>query len=278
MLELDEAIRRLRSDPTCDGLVRDAYLGRDVRESAARFAASDEFGAVLTLLGDTVANATVVDLGAGTGIASAAFAGAGAALVYAVEPDASDEVGRGAIERLAPPESVVPVDAVGEDIPVADATVDIVYTRQVLHHASDLHRLVVECARVLRPGGLLLATREHVVDDARELQRFLDQHPVHRLAGGEHAFTLDQYLAAIRTAGLSVDTVLGPWDSIVNAFPLVRTTGALEGYARDLLMRRFGAVGALGAAIPAVEKLVWTRVRRRVTPGRMYSFLARKPG
>src|SRR6266536_590956 len=137
MLTLDEAIRQLRRDPAHADLVRDAYLGRDVRDSLERFRHSGEFHETLRLLGG-VQGATIVDLGSGTGIAAAAFAAAGAALVYAIEPDPSEEVGRGAIARLQPPHAVHVLDALGEDLPLEEGSVDVVYARQVLHHALDL--------------------------------------------------------------------------------------------------------------------------------------------
>ncbi len=158
------------------------------------------------------------------------------------------------------------IDAFGERLPLPDASVDIMYACQVLHHAQDLDRLMSEVARVLRPGGVMLACREHVVDDDGQLQLFLANHPVHQLAGGENAFPLPRYVAAIRAAG----------DSVINAFPAVRSTEELRGLPAERLRRRLGALGRLAGAIPGVQQLVWRRIRRPV-PGRMYSFIAHKP-
>jgi SAM-dependent methyltransferase len=271
---IDEAIRSLRQDPRYADLVRDAYLGRDVADSVRRFDASAEFQAVRAILGDRLGGATVLDLGAGTGIASVAFGRAGAGRVIAAEPDESDEVGRGAMARAGADFEVI--DAVGERLPLPDASVDIVYARQVLHHAQDLERLMAEVARVLRPGGVMLACREHVVDDDGQLQLFLANHPVHQLAGGENAFPLPRYVAAIRAAGLVDLTVLDPWDSVINAFPAVRSAEELGRMPVERLRRRLGALGRLAGAIPGVQQLVWRRIRRP-DPGRMYSFIAHKP-
>lgn len=275
LIPLDEAIRRLRADPAWAGLVRDAYLGRDVRDSADRFAGSGEWAEVLRLLDGKVAGATVVDLGAGTGIATVAFAGAGAGRVIAVEPDPSDEVGRGALMRLEPPPVVEVIGAVGEGIPLPDAIADVVYCRQVLHHATDLDAMVGEMARILKPDGVFLACREHVVDDDAQMQAFLAAHPVNVLAGGEGAFRLDEYRAAIDRAGLRLVTELGPWDSVINAFPHVRSSRALDRYAARLLRRRYGVLGRVAARIPPARWLEWRRIKRP-TPGRMYTFVAAK--
>jgi ubiquinone/menaquinone biosynthesis C-methylase UbiE len=256
--------------------VRDAYLGRDVQDSARRFAASGEWKAVRRLLRGRIEGATVVDVGAGSGIASVAFARAGAARVVAVEPDPSDEVGRGAIGRQAAPACVQVVGAFGEGIPLPDACADVVYCRQVLHHADDLVGMIAEMARVLRPGGVFIACREHVVDDRAQLNAFLAAHPVHQLAGGENAFSLDAYRAAITEAGLRVTAELGPWDSVINAFPTVRSTKALRRYARTWLASRYGRLGRVAARLGPMRWWAWRRIRQPA-PGRLYTFVAERP-
>lgn len=274
-MTLDEAIRYIRTEPAYAELVRDAYLGADVSESAGRFAASGEFDQVKKLLRGVWQDGTVVDLGAGTGIASRAFAAAGARLVYAVEPDASEEVGRGAIHRLSGGMPIEVVAAFGNDLPLPDASVDLVYTRQVLHHVADLPATLAECARVLRSGGMFMACREHVVDDNEQLTQFLAAHPMHQLAGGESAYPLSAYLDAIAGSGLELGKVLGPWDSVINAFPAVRAQRDLPDLPHRYLSARLGPFGNLMHAIPAVRSAIWRRITRPV-PGRMYSFLARK--
>lgn len=275
MMNTEEAIRQLRCDPQYTELIRDSYLEQDVFESAKRFRYSAEFAEVQNLLGNCISGGKVLDLGAGNGIATRAFAESGARLVYALEPDPSDEIGRGAIRCLSENLPVEPVDAFGENIPLADNEVDLVYARQVLHHTSDLTRVLRECARVLKPGGGFFACREHVVDGEEQLRAFLRDHPVHQLTGGEKAYRLDEYVEAIRASGLSLENTLGPWDTIINAFPTVRSTAELKRYPCTVLERRFGTVGALISQAPGVEALVWRRLKRP-TPGRLYSFLATK--
>ena len=270
-LTIDEAIRTLRADPASAELVRDAYLGRDVAESIERFSRSAEFAEAVSLIGGPLVGATIVDLGAGIGLASASFRRLGAGRVIAIEPDGSDEVGRGAMRRAGLDIEIV--DAVGESLPIASDTVDIVYARQVLHHVQDLDRLVSEVARVLRPGGRFLACREHVVSNDLQLRQFLAAHPVHVLAGGEHAWPLGRYVDAIRLSGLRLDSVIGPWDSIINTYPAVSSIAEVRTLARDRLISRFGLAGAIAARVPGVESLVRRRVTGRI-PGRLFSFVA----
>jgi SAM-dependent methyltransferase len=274
-MTIDEAIRQLRSEPKFAELVRDAYLGRDVSASAQRFEGSGEFREVLSILGDRVQNATVVDIGAGTGIASLAFLSAGAERVIAVEPDPSDEVGRGAIRRLDRGRTIEVIDAFGEELPLGAEAADIVYARQVLHHAQDLASLMRECARILRRGGTFIACREHVVNDHRQLEQFRRGHPVHRLAGGENAFALSAYRSAITDAGLALSSVMGPTESVINAFPAVNSTDEMPLLVRRVLEHRLGRIGAAIASVPMVESLV--RRRMSSAPGRLYTFVAKKP-
>lgn len=274
-MTIDEAIRTLREDPAYANLVRDAYLGRDVVDSMDRFADSAEFAEVVRLLGeDRIRGAVVLDLGAGVGIAASAFLRLGAQRVIAVEPDPSDEVGRRAMQRAGLRAEIV--DAYGEALPIPDDSVDIVYARQVLHHAQDLESVMTNVARVLRRNGLFLACREHVVSDAVELATFLAGHPVNRLAGGENAFQLDQYLSAMESAGLRIEVNIGPWDSVINAFPFVRSNADLQRLPAFWLEQRFGAPGRIAARIPGIQGIVTRRITDPI-PGRLHSFLAVKP-
>ena len=272
----DEAIRTLRADPTYENLVRDAYLGPDAMDSARRFAASGEFAEVRRLLGARLSGATILDIGAGVGIASWAFAKAGACRAIALEPDPSREVGRGAMAPLAADAGFEIIAGVGEGLPLPDASVDIVFCRQVLHHASDLPAFLRECARVVRPGGIVLACREHVVDDDEQMREFLESHPVNRLAGGEGAHRLHEYIDAVADAGLKLDRVIAPWASVINAFPAVRSQAELEELPVRKLTRRIGSLARVAIHVPGVKRAIWRRIDRPI-PGRMYSFVAHRP-
>jgi len=57
-----------------------------------------------------------------------------------------------------------------EQVPLADASVDLAILSQALHHAQHPQRAVSEAYRILRPGGhlLVLDLAEHTFDQARE--------------------------------------------------------------------------------------------------------------
>jgi len=58
-----------------------------------------------------------------------------------------------------------------EEAPIADASVDLVFISQSLHHALHPERAIQEAARILRPGGRLaiLDLSKHRFEEAREL-------------------------------------------------------------------------------------------------------------
>ncbi|MDQ0992299.1 class I SAM-dependent methyltransferase [Streptomyces sp. V3I7] len=100
------------------------------------------------LAGRPLAGARVVDVGAGTGIATALLHALGADVV-AVEPGA----GMAAEFRRALP-GVPVVRGSGDALPIADAGADFITYAQAWHW-TDPARSVPEVLRVLRPGGAL---------------------------------------------------------------------------------------------------------------------------
>lgn len=272
---MEGAVRQLWAMPQHRPLMCDAYLGPDPLENAARYAASGEFAAIRDVLGSW-SDGVIVDLGAGNGIAAYALAHAGAARVYAVEPDPSPLVGHGAVRRIRDGLPIEIVAGVGEHLPLMDEIADVVLARQVLHHVRDLAAVLRECHRVLRPGGLLLACREHVVDDDVQREAFLAAHPIHQRARNENAHSLQAYVQAIRDSAFCIQGVLGPWDSVINAAPAVRSEEELAKYPTHLLATRLGTIGAAMGRLAWIRSLVWFWLRRPV-PGRLYTFVASKP-
>jgi SAM-dependent methyltransferase len=153
------------------------------------------------------------------------------------------------------------------------AAFDVVFVRQGLHHARDLVRMLREYFRVLRAGGVLLACREHVVDDREaSLRAFLESQPDHQLYGGENAFTLSEYRSAVEGAGFELCLQIAPYDSPINLHP-----NTLVGLGEKILASRPGSALRLLLPDALVVKIGMAHLRRARLPGRLYSFLAIKP-
>ncbi len=259
------AVLWLRSQPDQADLVRACFYDDPLLGAAERYYRSSEWAAARQLL--PVRPGGALDIGSGRGISAYALSREGWSVV-ALEPDPSPVVGADAIRGLAH-DAALDIEVVqewGEQLPFADASFDLVHCRQALHHARDLPQLAREIGRVLRPGGRLVALREHVISHKRDLPAFQNAHPLHHLYGGECAYLLREYEHAIRAAGLRLTTVLNPLQSDVNLYP--RTQAEIK----QQIARRLHL--PIARLVPEAVLHLLGHVLR--TPGRLYSFVAER--
>lgn len=128
-LRLFQAFLREQSDP-------DHFYGLLARDSVA-----------LVERHMPLAGARVVDVGGGAGYFAEAFRERGAGCLL-VEPDAAELNARG---------TPAPASVIGDGywLPLADGSVDVCFSCNVLEHVRDPAGLIDEMIRVTRPGGLV---------------------------------------------------------------------------------------------------------------------------
>jgi SAM-dependent methyltransferase len=288
----EEIIIQIRNKPEFRELVELAYFEEDLVLNVERFKKSEEYAATLKILRETYTEGGTIrlaDIGAGNGVASAAFALDGFR-VTAIEPDSSLTIGAGAITNLKRQLNLANLDilkAFGESLPLESGSFDIVYVRQALHHAAKLNEFMKEATRILRSGGIMLSVRDHVVYNEKDKKWFLDTHPLHRFYGGENAFTEQEYRNAILGAGLIILNCMHHYDSVINYFP--ESTKIIEDKKKlrhDNIAKSFkNKFPGLMCRIPGIKKWYFKRAEskleplldERKIPGRHISFLLKKP-
>src|SRR5262245_5266248 len=136
---------------------------------------------------------TILEVGVGTGVVAGALRARGHAVLGmdlspAMLARAVDRVGAG---RLAV--------ADGRALPVASATVSTVVFVYALHVIGDLATALAEAARVLRPGGRVLAVHHGADDEHTDITAALA--PVVELSRAR-SYVRDDVLRAAHAAGL----------------------------------------------------------------------------
>jgi ubiquinone/menaquinone biosynthesis C-methylase UbiE len=284
----EETLKFVRENPQYNDLIDQSFLSEDLVKNVKDYRSSDEYAEIKKIINELFPGAaSILDIGAGNGISSMAFALDGFN-VTALEPDPSDSIGAGAIRMLKEKmdlKNVTVLQGFAEDLALPANSFDIVFCRQAMHHASDLKSFLKESARVLKPNGGYMAVRDHVINSQKDKTVFLNKHPLHQFYGGENAFKLKEYVNAIESAGLEIVRILKYYESVINYYPAKREEienlpAETEIYIRQKLKTKFGAFGRLSFII-WLYKLYSGNLEKyndKKIPGRPYTFIAKKKG
>jgi arsenite methyltransferase len=157
---------------------------------------------VPTAVADLHDGETVLDLGSGAGADVLISARRVAPTGRAIGLDMTDEMlelARANAARAGLPNAEF-VKGYIEEIPLADATVDVVISNCVINLAADKSRVLSEVARVLRPGGRFAVSDVIADPDMDDATRADMEQWTGCVAG---ALTRDEYERALTAAGLT---------------------------------------------------------------------------
>jgi SAM-dependent methyltransferase len=284
----EQTIEYIRKLPEYKQLVVHAYFDENLPLNIERFRESEEYRETIKLINFYAPDAkTILDVGCGNGISSIAFALDGYT-VTASEPDASDTVGAGAVKWLKEYYNLNNIEVYqefAEKINLTKGAFDIVYVRQAMHHAYHLNDFINNLTTLIKPAGYLITVRDHVVSDEADKERFLENHPLHKFYGGENAFKVEEYIAAMEKAGLTIQKIYKHFETVINYAPVTAAELKEKEIENELNIQK-GLVEKIGflGKIPWVMNLYKRKIGfnkmnifdEKDIPGRMYSFIAQK--
>ena len=182
--------------------------------------------------------AVLVDLGCGGGLMGPHVAPLGYRHVGV-------DIGVTGLE-LARRHGLVPVAGSALEVPLADGCADVVLACEILEHVEDDVAVLAECARLLRPGGLLLLDALA----ATRLSVLINVHLLERLPGGPPRGLHDPRLFVDRAALLEAADRLGLDLRLIGLRPSMREAIAWKFGRRDMVtMKTHRWTGSVFAGI-----------------------------
>lgn len=200
------------------------YKTPNFRENAIRFYYSAEFNAaigLMTQLGKRPSpQLAVLDFACGNGVASYALARAGYRTVCC-DSSLGALAGLGAARQLVGQDGVQfdIYHSTGESLGFPSETFDVVWIREALHHMKDLGSFLAEIRRILKPNGIVICMREIVVWNQLQKDNYIVNHPFYHITHDEGAYFLQEYTDGFNRSGLTLEVVLAPNETPINAYP-----------------------------------------------------------
>ncbi|MBI2856515.1 MAG: methyltransferase domain-containing protein [Chloroflexi bacterium] len=150
-----------------------------------------------------------VDIGTGTGFTAFAVAPyVRHILASDITPAMLEEARRLADQRGV--DNLGCTLAAAEDLPFADASLDLVTCRTAAHHFRDLRRAVAQWPRVLAPEGVLILADTTAPED-RETARWMNEMEARRDPSHVRDLPPSEWLSLLEASGFSItDTALAP--------------------------------------------------------------------
>ncbi|HEU5279530.1 MAG TPA: class I SAM-dependent methyltransferase [Gaiellaceae bacterium] len=215
--ELPDYVRRnVASWTRANAEYTDASAQRAWAQDEIRWGVWERPESELNVLGD-VDGLDIVELGCGTAYFSAWLARRGARVVGVDPTPAQLETAR-RLQRETQLEFPL-IEATGEDVPLPDASFDIVHSEYGAAIWADPYRWVPEAARLLRPGGRLVFLRNSTLSvlcmgmEGVGEQLLRPQHGLHRIDWddtGEVEFHLGHgdWIDLLRSNGFEVERLV----------------------------------------------------------------------
>ena len=221
----DQAYREALAEPKLNNLVYLCYKTPDYFDNAQRFFSSQEFSAEIELLTRCGFSAkkvfSILDFGCGNGVASWALAKSGYTVI-GIDSSLGTLAGLHAAKKLQNYENVcfdIRFSSSQQKIDFEDSSFDIFWMRSTLHHISDFDFFFNEVKRILKPGGIMVALRDHVVWNESQKKDFFLSHQMSHIIQDENCHYLLDYVQGITNSGLQLIVILSPTDSAINAYP-----------------------------------------------------------
>lgn len=175
---------------------------------------------------------SILDLGCGTGRFAAALHASGLRVI-AVDIETPPSL----------PDGPELLRASAERLPLRDRTIDVAFARDVLEHVADDAAALREAARVLRPGGCLIAA----VPGWPSLWSERDVRAHH-----ERRYRRRELVAAVEHAGFAIADVRGYQLALLPAFALSRLLARRA--PRSQLRREERLSGPVNSVLAAINR------------------------